>query len=50
MSAYVIVDIDVKDTEGHKDYVKAAPPILTIYVVVTSPAAGRIRRLRVNGK
>ncbi len=25
MTAYVIVDIDVKDAEGYKEYVKAAP-------------------------
>ena len=25
MTAYVIVDIDVKDSEGYKEYVKAAP-------------------------
>jgi uncharacterized protein (DUF1330 family) len=31
MSAYVIVDIDVKDAEGYKEYVKAAPATLAIY-------------------
>ena len=31
MSAYVIVDIDVKDVEGYKDYVKAAAPTLANY-------------------
>jgi uncharacterized protein (DUF1330 family) len=31
MSAYVIVDIEVTDLEGYKDYVKAAPPTLAIY-------------------
>jgi uncharacterized protein (DUF1330 family) len=31
MSAYVIVDIDVKDAEGYKEYVKAAPPTLALY-------------------
>lgn len=31
MSAYVIVDIDVKDTEGYKEYVKAAPATIAIY-------------------
>lgn len=31
MTAYVIVDIDVKDAEGYKEYVAAAPPTLTLY-------------------
>jgi len=31
MAAYVIVDIDVQDPEGYKEYVKAAPPTLQIY-------------------
>ena len=31
MTAYVIVDIDVKDSEEYKEYVKAAPATLAIY-------------------
>lgn len=31
MSAYVIVDIDVIDPEGYKEYVKLAPATVTLY-------------------
>ncbi len=31
MSAYVIVDIDVNDAEGYKEYVKIAPAAVTLY-------------------
>jgi uncharacterized protein (DUF1330 family) len=31
MSAYVIVDIEVTDLEGYKEYVKAAPATLNPY-------------------
>jgi uncharacterized protein (DUF1330 family) len=31
MSAYVIVDIEVTDPEGYKEYVKLAPPTLSLY-------------------
>lgn len=31
MSAYVIVDIEVTDPEGYKEYVRLAPPTLTMY-------------------
>ena len=31
MSAYVIVDIEVMDPEGYKEYVKLAPDTLKIY-------------------
>lgn len=31
MSAYVIVDIEVTDTEGYKEYVKAAPQTVELY-------------------
>ena len=31
MSAYVIVDIDVTDPEGYKEYVKIAPAAVTLY-------------------
>jgi uncharacterized protein (DUF1330 family) len=31
MTAYLIVDIDVQDPEGYKEYVKAAPPTLQMY-------------------
>lgn len=31
MSAYVIVDIDVLDPEGYKEYVKAAPTSVALY-------------------
>lgn len=31
MSAYVIVDIEVTDLEGYKEYIKAAPATLSLY-------------------
>ncbi len=31
MSAYVIVDIDVTDPEGYKEYAKLAPATVTLY-------------------
>ncbi len=31
MSAYVIVDIDVKDAEAYKEYVRLAPATVTLY-------------------
>ncbi len=31
MSAYVILDIDVTDPEGYKEYVKLAPATVTLY-------------------
>jgi uncharacterized protein (DUF1330 family) len=31
MSAYVIVDIDVTDPEGYKEYVRLAPKTVTMY-------------------
>ncbi len=31
MSAYVVVDIDVTDPEGYKEYVKIAPATVTLY-------------------
>lgn len=31
MSTYVIVDIEVTDPEGYKEYVRLAPPTLTMY-------------------
>ncbi len=31
MSAYVIVDIDVTDAEGYQEYVKLAPPTVSLY-------------------
>ncbi|MBI5933513.1 MAG: DUF1330 domain-containing protein [Chloroflexi bacterium] len=31
MSAYVIVDVEVTDPEGYKDYIQAAPPTIAIY-------------------
>ena len=31
MSAYVIVDIDVIDPEGYKEYAKLAPATVTLY-------------------
>jgi uncharacterized protein (DUF1330 family) len=31
MSAYVIVDIEVTDLEGYKEYVKAAPETIKLY-------------------
>jgi len=31
MSAYVIVDIEVTDLEGYKEYIKAAPATLALY-------------------
>ena len=31
MSAYVIVDIEVIDPEGYKEYIKAAPPTVALY-------------------
>lgn len=31
MSAYVIVDIDVTDPEGYKEYAKLAPAAVTLY-------------------
>jgi uncharacterized protein (DUF1330 family) len=31
MSAYVIVDIDVHDPEGYKEYVKLAPTAVKLY-------------------
>ncbi len=31
MSAYVVVDIEVTDPEGYKEYVKLAPPTVTLY-------------------
>jgi len=31
MSAYVIVDVEVTDPEGYKDYIQAAPPSIAIY-------------------
>ncbi len=31
MSAYVVVDIEVLDPEGYKEYVKLAPPTVTQY-------------------
>lgn len=31
MSAYVIVDIEVTDPEGYKEYVKAAPQTVELY-------------------
>ena len=31
MSAYVIVDIDVTDPDGYKEYVKLAPSAVTLY-------------------
>jgi uncharacterized protein (DUF1330 family) len=31
MSAYVIVDIEVTDPEGYKEYVKLAPATVTLY-------------------
>ncbi len=31
MPAYVVVDIDVTDPEGYKEYVKLAPPTVSLY-------------------
>ncbi|MCL4530717.1 MAG: DUF1330 domain-containing protein [Chloroflexi bacterium] len=31
MSAYVVVDIDVTNPEGYKEYVKIAPATVTLY-------------------
>lgn len=31
MSAYVVVDIEVTDPEGYKEYVKAAPQTVELY-------------------
>ena len=31
MSAYVILDIDVTDPEGYKEYAKLAPPAVALY-------------------
>lgn len=31
MPAYVIVDIEVTDAEGYKEYVKLAPPAVKLY-------------------
>ncbi len=31
MSAYLIVDIDVNDAEGYKEYVKLAPASVSLY-------------------
>ncbi len=31
MSAYVLVDIDVTDAEGYQEYVKLAPPTVSLY-------------------
>jgi len=41
MSAYVIVDIDVKDPEEYKDYVKLAPATVTLYGGKYIARAGR---------
>ena len=31
MTAYVIVDIEVTDPEGYKEYIKVAPPAVALY-------------------
>ena len=31
MTAYVIVDIEVKDAEGYEEYKKLAPPTIALY-------------------
>lgn len=31
MTAYVIVDVEVTDPEGYKEYVKLAPPTIAVY-------------------
>jgi uncharacterized protein (DUF1330 family) len=31
MTAYVIMDIEVTDPEGYKEYVKLAPPVAILY-------------------
>lgn len=41
MSAYVIVDIDVKDLEEYKEYVKLAPAAVTLYGGKYLARAGR---------
>ena len=41
MSAYVIVDIDVKDAEQYKEYVKLAPAAVALYGGKYLARAGR---------
>ncbi len=31
MNAYIIVDVEVIDPEGYRDYIQAAPPSLALY-------------------
>ncbi len=41
MSAYVIVDIDVTDPEGYKEYVRLAPASIELYGGKYEARAGR---------
>ena len=49
MSAYVIVDIDVKDPEGYQEYARLAPAAVTLYGGRYLRTADRMKHWKATG-